>query len=597
MSGIYNTRRDFLKTMGLGAAVLATAPSMLAGGKSFKNRPNVIVLMTDDQGYGDLGCHGNPIVKTPNIDKLHARSVRLTNFHVSPTCSPTRASLMTGRYCNRTGVWHTIMGRSLLRADEVTMADVFSASGYRTGIFGKWHLGDNYPFRPQDRGFDESLVHHGGGIGQGIDYWGNDYFDDTYFRNGRPEKFKGYCTDVWFDEAMKFIESNKEQPFFCYIPTNAAHGPFFVAERYSKPYRDKGLEPSLAAFYGMITNIDENMGRLMVRLYRLGLSEDTILVFMTDNGGEPAENRDRYRGGMRGFKGSQYDGGHRVPCFIRWPGGAFEGGRDVGRLTAHIDLVPTLIELCGLKKPGGVKFDGMSLASLLAGGGAEWAERVLVTDSQRVDHPIKWRQSATMTDRWRLIDGRKLYDIKADPGQKIDIAVKHPEVVKKLRGAYEKWWADVSERFDEYCEIVIGSEEQNPTCLMSHDIHGQVVWNHEQVRAGARADGFWAVEVAREGVYEFTLRRWPEEVNRPISGLVDIDKEDEEYEVITATDARLKVADFDETKPVGPEAMEVKFEERLKAGKTRVQAWFVNGLGDGRTFGAYYVYVKRLVQC
>jgi len=591
----YNTRRDFLKTMGLGAAALAVAPSMLAGDKSSVKRPNVIVVMTDDQGYGDLGCHGNPIVKTPNIDKLHAQSIRLTNFHVGPTCSPTRAALMTGRYCNRTGVWHTIMGRSLLRADEVTMADVFSTSGYRTGIFGKWHLGDNYPFRPQERGFDESLIHHGGGIGQGIDYWGNDYFDDTYFRNGKPERFKGYCTDVWFDEAMKFIETNKERSFFCYLPTNAAHGPFFVAERYSKPYKDKGLKSSLAAFYGMITNIDENMGRLMSRLSELGLADNTILVFMTDNGGEPAGYAARYNAGMRGFKGSQYDGGHRVPCFIRWPGGGLEGGRDVGRLTAHIDLLPTLIELCSLKRPAGVKFDGLSLASLLTGGGANWAERILVTDSQRVDHPIKWRQSATMTDRWRLIDGRKLYDMKTDPGQKNDISEKHPEVVKKLRAGYEQWWADVSERFDEYCEIVIGSPKENPTCLMSHDIHGQVVWNHEQVRAGARADGFWAVEVAQAGVYEFSLRRWPEEVNRHISGAVDIDKEDEEYEVITATDARLKVADFDETKPVGAEATEVKFKVRLKAGKTRVQAWFVNGLGDGRTFGAYYVYVKRLV--
>lgn len=590
----YNTRRDFLKTMGLGAAALATAPSMLAAGKSLEKCPNVIVVMTDDQGYGDLGCHGNPIVKTPNIDKLHAQSIRLTDFHVSPTCSPTRSALMTGRYCNRTGVWHTIMGRSLLRADEVTMADVFSASGYRTGIFGKWHLGDNYPFRPQDRGFGESLVHRGGGVGQGIDYWGNDYFDDTYFRNGNPEWFKGYCTDVWFSEAMKFIEANKERPFFCYLPTNAAHGPFFVAERYSKPYKDKGLKSSLAAFYGMITNIDENIGRLVGRLSELGLADNTILVFMTDNGGEPAGDPARFNAGMRGFKGSQYDGGHRVPCFIRWPGGGLEGGRDVGRLTAHIDLLPTLIELCNMKKPGDVKFDGLSLAPLLAGGGAEWAERILVTDSQRVDHPIKWRQSTTMTDRWRLIDGRKLYDIKADPGQENDISEKHPEVVKKLRAAYEEWWTDVSERFDEYCEIVIGSEEQNPTCLMSHDIHGQVVWNHEQVREGQRADGFWAVEVARAGVYEFALRRWCEELDRPISGAVDIDKEDEEYEVITATDARLKVADFDETKPVGPEASDVKFKVRLKAGKTRVQAWFVNGLDDGRTFGAYYVYVNRL---
>ena len=179
------------------------------------SKPNVILIIIDDVGYGDLSMHGNPYVTTPNLDKLGSESVRLTDFHVNPTCSPTRAALMTGRYCNSTGVWHTIMGRSLLRADETTMADVFKANGYKTGMFGKWHLGDNYPFRPHDRGFDESLMHHGGGIIQGLDHWGNDYFDDTYYRNGEPEKFEGYCTDVWFTEAMKFIEGNKDQPFFC----------------------------------------------------------------------------------------------------------------------------------------------------------------------------------------------------------------------------------------------------------------------------------------------------------------------------------------------------------------------------------------------
>jgi len=214
------TRRQFLKTIGFAAASTGTL-SILPGCKGkdgltdYIKQPNVILVMTDDQGYGDLGCHGNPVIQTPNLDRLYTQSIRLTDFHVGPTCSPTRAALMTGHYCNRTGVWHTIMGRSLLRKDEVTVADVFSASGYRTGIFGKWHLGDNYPFRPQDRGFGEVLIHGGGGVGQGPDYWGNDYFDDTYFHNGRPKKFEGYCTDIWFDGAMKFIGANKERPFFC----------------------------------------------------------------------------------------------------------------------------------------------------------------------------------------------------------------------------------------------------------------------------------------------------------------------------------------------------------------------------------------------
>ncbi|OHB76825.1 MAG: N-acetylgalactosamine-4-sulfatase [Planctomycetes bacterium RBG_16_55_9] len=539
--------------------------------------------MTDDQGYGDLACHGNPTIKTSNLDKLYAQSVRLTNFHVAPTCSPTRAGLMTGRYCNRTGVWHTIMGRSILRKDEVTMGDVFSAGGYRTGIFGKWHLGDNYPFRPQDRGFGEVLIHLGGGVGQGPDYWGNDYFDDTYFHNGEPEKFTGYYTNVWFNGAMKFIEANKDRPFFCYIPTNAAHGPYYVAAEYMKPYVDKGLPESLARFYGMITNIDDNVARLMRRLKDLDLEENTILIYMTDNG----SSGNGYNAGMRGKKGSEYDGGHRVPCFIRWPAGYLKGGRDIDRLTAHVDLLPTLIELCGLKKPDGVKFDGESIVRLLTDNDGSWPDHTLVTDSQRIEHPEKWRKSAVMTDRWRLINGKELYDMKADPAQKKDVADANSQVVERLRKAYEDWWADVSARFDEYSEIVIGSDKQNPTRLMSHDWHGpDVPWDQRAVRNGMEANGFWAVEIERDGTYQFELRRWPEEADAPINAAIPGGK------AISATKARLKVANVDETKPIPMDARAITFEVRLKAGKTRLQTWFMDDEGTSR--GAYYVYSKRL---
>jgi len=407
-------RRSFLQKAGLAAASLAVLPGCASGGRRTKGagkRPNVVLVMTDDQGYGDIHCHGNEVIVTPNLDRLHGQSVRLTNFHVDPTCSPTRSALMTGHYSTRTGVWHTIMGRSILGRHETTIADVFSGSGYKTAIFGKWHLGDNYPYRPQDRGFGEVLIHGGGGVGQGPDYWGNNYFDDTYFHNGKEEKFKGYCTDVWFDGALKFIEANKDRPFFCYIPTNAAHSPYNVAEKYSKPYQDKGVNRSQAAFYGMITNFDENMGRLMKRLKELGLEENTILIFMTDNGTSGG-----YAGGMRGKKGS------RVPFFVRWPAGGLEGPGDVDKLSAHVDVLPTLISLCGLKKPKGVKFDGASLAPLLKGKGRRWPDRTLLVHSQRIEYPEKWRKSAVMTQRWRLINGKELYDIQADPVQKNNIA-------------------------------------------------------------------------------------------------------------------------------------------------------------------------------
>jgi arylsulfatase A-like enzyme len=549
--------------------------------------PNVVLVLTDDQGYGDLGCLGNLLLQTPSLDSLYRQSVRLTDFHVSPTCAPTRAALMTGRYCNRTGVWHTVMGRSLLRRDEVTMADVFAAGGYRTGIFGKWHLGDNYPFRPQERGFQEVLVHGGGGVGQTPDYWGNRYFDDTYWHNGTPEKQKGYCTDVWFDAALRFIEANRDRPFFAYIPTNAAHGPYNVAEKYSHLYAGKDV-PN-ANFYGMITNIDENMGRLLNKLRALGLEDNTILIFMTDNGTAAGfQGKRGFNAGMRGNKGSEYDGGHRVPCFVRWPAGGLGGGKDIGRLTAHIDLLPTLIALCGLPKPKGVKFDGTSLAPLLKNGDADWPDRILVTDSQRIEHPEKWRKNALMTDRWRLVNGKELYDIHADPGQKNDVAGDYSEVVRKLRLAYEDWWADVSPQFDEYCEIVIGSDQENPARLTCHDWHGgaEPPWNQTHILKGEPSNGFWAVEVAQAGEYEFALRRWPRELDQPINAAIP------GGQAIQASTARLTMGEIELASPVAAGAKEVVFRTRLKPGKMKLQTWLTAENGTSR--GAYFIYVRRL---
>ena len=285
-------------------------------------RPNVVLIVTDDQGYGDLSCHGNPVLKTPEIDKLYAESVRLTDFHVAPTCSPSRATLMTGRHKLRTGVWHTIQGRNMLRPDETTMANVFQNAGYKTGFFGKWHLGDNYPLRPEDRGFGHVVCHRGGGVGQTPDFWNNAYFEDTYFVNSKPKKFEGYCTDIWFDEAQSFIDENKQEPFFAYIATNAPHGPFHSPLDSIEPYKD--LEIQLANFFGMIANADENVGKMRSFLADKGLSENTIFVFMTDNG--TVRGSKVFNAGMKGGKGSAYEGGHRVPCFIHWPAGNLQQG-------------------------------------------------------------------------------------------------------------------------------------------------------------------------------------------------------------------------------------------------------------------------------
>lgn len=606
-----STRRTIFWQTATGVFWLSAVASVLAGVARADKRPNVVFVLTDDQGYGDLACHGNPIIQTPNMDRLYTQSVRLTDFHVDSVCAPTRAALMTGRYPYRSGVWQTIRGRSFLRKDEVTMADIFAAGGYRTAIFGKWHLGGNYPFQPQHRGFHEVLIYGkgNGGIGTTSDYLGNTRFDLILTHNGKPVKFKGFDTDVLFDRAMEFIEANKDRPFFVYLPTHAAHVPLTVPEKYSKlyqnqkAYRDrvKGARPR-SKFYGMITNIDENLGRLMQRLKELGLEENTILIFMTDNGTATGVTRvlldekefptDGFNAGMRGMKASPYDGGHRVPCFIRWPAGGLKDGVDIDRLTAHIDLLPTLIELCGLKKPEGVKFDGVSLSPLLMGqvmGQTDnWPHRTLFTPRAGDELPTKWG-TAVLTDRWRLVRGKELYDIEVDPGQKSDVADEHPEVVRRLRNAHERWWSDVSQRFDEYCEIIIGSEKERLTDLRCDDWHdciGPLPGGQWWIFPGVASNGFWALDVARDGTYQFALRRWPAEVDKPITAAIPRGK------AISASKARLKIADVDLTRPIPKDASAVTFQVQLKVGKTRLQTWFTDDKGTFR--GAYYVYVKRL---
>jgi arylsulfatase A-like enzyme len=570
--------RNFMSRLLLAILLLAAFAAPARAQSKAPRRPNVILIMTDDQGYGDLACHGNPILQTPNLDKLHRQSTRLTNFHVDPTCSPTRSALLTGRYSSRTGVWHTVMGRSLLRRDETTLANIFAAQGYRTGIFGKWHLGDNFPFRPQERGFHEALTFGGGAISNTPDFWGNNYFDDTLRRNNKLEKFAGYCTDVFFAAAQRFIEENRDRPFFAYIPTNAPHQPYNVAAKYSKPYADRGVPSPRAEFYGMIANIDENVGRLLERVRALGLEDDTIVIFMTDNGtaaGYNENTRAGFNAGMRGFKGSEYDGGHRVPCFLRWPG-RLRAGADVGAVTAHIDIVPTLLDLCGLQKPADIAFDGVSLRSLLAAK-QPWPSRTLLVHSQRIDHPEPWRKCAVMTDRWRLVNGKELYDMTTDPGQRMDIAAAHANVVAELRQSYERWWADISKRFDEYCDIVLGSEQENLSSLCCHDWHGELAPSgQDSVRKRVVANGFWAVSVARAGTYEIVLRQQPAVAPLPIQ----------------AATARLTIGSIDISQPVPQGATAVTFRLALAAGPTRLQTWVTEASGTSR--GAYYVEVRRL---
>ncbi len=432
----------------------AGAADSLAG-----RRPNLVFILTDDQGYGDLSAHGNPVLETPNLDRLHAEGVRFTDFHVSPTCSPTRAALLTGRHEFKNGVTHTILERERLTPQATTLAQVLKQAGYTTGIFGKWHLGDEPDRWPSNRGFDEMFIHGCGGIGQSFpgscgDAPGNRYFDPVILHNGTFEKTKGYCTDVFFGEAERWIESVKDegQPFFCYIPTNAPHAPLDVRPEDEARYQGKVKQPNQAKFFGMIANIDDNVGRLLDKLKELGLENDTLVVFMNDNGGTAGVSL--YNAGMRGGKVTPWLGGTRASSFWRWPG-VLEPA-DCDRLTAHIDFFPTIAEIAGAKLSDEVsqQVEGRSLAPLLVNPQAEWPDRTLFT------HVGRWPKGAKVDDhklagcsvrtaRWHLVSaGAKqpkweLYDVQADPGERRDVSDQQADVVAKLNAEYDRWWTSL----------------------------------------------------------------------------------------------------------------------------------------------------------
>jgi arylsulfatase len=435
-------------------ASLGGAADPVAGKK-----PNIVFVLTDDQGYGDISAHGNPVLKTPNLDRLHAEGVRFTDFHVSPTCSPTRSALLTGRHEFKNGITHTILERERLTPKATTLAQVLKTAGYTTGIFGKWHLGDEPDRWPDKRGYDEMFIHGCGGIGQSYpgscgDAPGNSYFDPTILHNGTFEKTKGYCTDVFFGQAAKWIEGakGKGKPFYCQITTNAPHAPLNVPAADEARYADKVKQASVAKFFGMIANIDDNVGRLLGKLKEWGLEKDTLVIFMNDNGGTAGVPI--FNAGMRGSKNTPWLGGTRASSFWRWPGTLAPA--DCDRLSAHIDFLPTLAEIAGAKLSDDVtkQVEGRSLVPLLQNPKAEWADRTLFT------HVGRWPKGAKVDDhkyagcsvrvpKWHLVSAGKakgkweLFDLTADPGEATDVAGKHPDVVKKLSAEYDVWWASL----------------------------------------------------------------------------------------------------------------------------------------------------------
>ncbi len=375
------TLRNFLFLLGF---VLSTSWASAA------DRPNVLLIISDDQGYGDYSIHGNPYLKTPHIDRLASEGVRFDRFYVNSFCAPTRAALLTGRWPLRTGCHGVTHNREVMRSSEVTLAEALRGAGYRTACIGKWHNGEQFPHTPKGQGFEESFGFNAGHC--------NLYFDAPLLRDSHPVETRGYITDVLTDEAMRFIDEHRREPFFCYVSYNAPHSPYQVADKYFDKYLAAGLDAKVAAFYGMCENQDENVGRLLGHLDSLGLAQNTIVLYMTDNGGTAGVKT--FNAGMRDGKTSVHEGGTRVPLFVRWPNGGWKP-HIVPTIVSHIDLYPTLLDLCSADPPPGPELDGTSLRPLLEGRADGWQERVLFTHNP-IDETNKY-PGAVRTQRYRLV--------------------------------------------------------------------------------------------------------------------------------------------------------------------------------------------------
>lgn len=442
----------------LAAAMLAGMFAPTTAEASPAKQPNIIFILTDDQGYGDISAHGNPILKTPSLDLLRTESVSFENFLVSPTCAPTRSAIHTGRHEFMNGVTHTILERERLTKDAITLPQVLSAAGYATGIFGKWHLGDEDEYQPGKRGFSEVFIHGAGGIGQSYegscgDAPGNKYFDPFILHNGKFTRTSGYCTDVFFEQARRWMKAQHEagKPFFANITTNAPHSPYIAREEDAALYLGKVPDRQTAHFFGMIHNIDENIGKLLGDLKTMGIERDTIVIFMNDNG--TAQGEKIYNAGMRGKKGSPWLGGTRVSSFWRWPGKWKPGVRK--QLTAHVDVFSTLAQLAEAALPDKARqqIEGRSLVPLLETPEADWPDRDIFTHVGRwpkFANPddFKFANAAVRNSRWAMVSAKggktpewQLFDLEKDPGQETDVADSNPEVVKKLASSFDEWWA------------------------------------------------------------------------------------------------------------------------------------------------------------
>ena len=635
------------------AATFLIVTSVLGAGSvrgAISDRPNVLLIMPDDLSYSDYSYFkrhdGVTSPRTPNVDQLAASSLRLTDFHVAPTCSPSRAQLLTGRYANSCGVWHTIHGRSFLRANEVTMATVFGLNKYHTALFGKWHLGENYPLRPKDRGFEYTVMIHGGGIDQQPDLWGNRntapsvvyederpvYLDDRnaalpgpapgwQLQSGIPLSF---VTNYFTSRSIEFMErtSARHEPFFVYLPYNVAHEPDDTPA---------DAREGIDAHSATIENLDKNIGRILRWLDSSGQAENTLLIMILGDNGMSNFM-------FRGEKGSEYEAGHRVPCLVRWPkhgfGGSIASSRDIPNLTSEIDWLPTLMSLLELRdvpdRSADTDIHGISLVPLLeptsTSAGGAFKDRVLIVDNQRLDYLRKFKQACVMKDesstdgrishKWRLIRNSsdkpwELYDVEGDRWEAQNLlltatARRTSNLVRDLQASYESWWSRVSAKADDYVSPVAGTSSDPEICLLAHDWHtdAEVPRNQTKIAAGMRTNGFNAVTFFKAGEYVFDLRRWPREIEGETtiaSGLrtpirVFASNALTYGRPLAVRSARIRIwcdhtTYVDARQNVDPREVNSVFKVILPAGPAFIQTWFYDASGS-ELCGAYYDYVS-----
>ncbi len=527
---------------------------------------NIVFVLSDNQSYYEMGCHGHAELQTPHIDALAKQSLDFQNFYAPPFCSPSRAVLLTGQHAMRSGVHNTVGGRSILHKDKITLADVLKNAGYRTGIFGKWHLGFSYPYRPEDRGFEEVFVHGGGGIGQMEDHFGNTHYGPTFIHNGKPVATKAFSTDTLFDRAMAFIEANKDRRFFCYLPTPVTHSPHYGPRDLMAKIKARGVKGSVG-LYAQVENLDANIGKLVKKIDELGLAKNTVLIYASDQG---ISDRGAPHGPSK--QGLAYDAKHHVPFMVRMPTGTpgFEPGVCT-RLTGMIDFFPTILDLCGVKSS--LKVDGLSIKPLLVGEhGAFPNDRTLIIQCPRGRDAVKWKNASVKTERWRLTEGEKLDVVHVDPRMHHDVAAHFPEVVKTLREKYETYWCSMPDAAASLSRHLLGAEACPAVVLNGMDWYtGSQPWHTGHFKNGG--NGAWAVEVARDGKYEIECRIFPREADKAMN----------------VTHARLKIGDMSREQTVDSKVKQTTFTVDLKAGRYDLQTWLRQG---GKERGALFVYVR-----